>query len=500
MNENVFFNAMAKIDGDLIDRIPREKAAASGIAAPAAVAATASAAVLAAVLLSLAFSQKEPAAPTVVEATSGSAETGPASGPAAKETDIVGKTESETTAVNEETDRQTENETDPASEYSYEPETTEPVIPRTTEKTDAPTSTGHANTPGSDKAKDTEPVDPIPGDPVFTAEQIAELFKDTDQKTTNAYTTVFSPSADGLYYGNSAVPGTNSIAVYGISSPSAPATPEGAAAFGERYLDGVCSALGIEKPEYSIKKSTISSLPTEYEAEMTTEGAFLTFFESPTNDVFSIGSLWGSVDLNGFIVVPDPSNDDEAIKSSLEPLRMTLCGLFGVDLRDVSVDRSYNGNGLWSLAVQYYDAAANGVDFGVCQCSDSIMVRFSGNAGTFSSSNIIFRHFRFSPSEICASPSYEALVPLKEAERLLSLGYVFGGHCCPLCVAEQKFIDFEDYDSVRIEYKNGVPFYAFFKNIGRSNGGAVGEYAEALVPAVKVSGLPEYFEAQEAAH
>ena len=72
MNENVFFNAMAKIDGDLIDRIPREKAAPSGIAAPAAVAATASAAVLAAVLLSLAFSQKEPVAPTVVEAASGS--------------------------------------------------------------------------------------------------------------------------------------------------------------------------------------------------------------------------------------------------------------------------------------------------------------------------------------------------------------------------------------------------------------------------------------------
>ncbi|MBQ1503370.1 MAG: hypothetical protein IIZ35_05135, partial [Clostridia bacterium] len=124
MNENVFFNAMAKIDGDLIDRIPREKAAPSGIAAPAAVAATASAAVLAAVLLSLAFSQKEPAARTVVEAASGS-----------------------------------------------------------------------VSAPASEKAKDDEPTDPVPGAPVFTAEQIAELFKDTDMKSTNAYTTEYSPSS-----------------------------------------------------------------------------------------------------------------------------------------------------------------------------------------------------------------------------------------------------------------------------------------------------------------
>ncbi|MBQ6676884.1 MAG: hypothetical protein IJM71_02450 [Clostridia bacterium] len=429
MNENSFFNAMARIDGDLVDRVPREKTAPSSLAAPVAVAATASAAVLAAVLLSLAFSQKEPAARTVVEA-----------------------------------------------------------------------ATGSVSAPASEKAKDDEPTDPVPGAPVFTAEQIAELFKDTDMKSTNAYTTEYSPSSDGLNYGNSAVPATNSIAVYSISSPSVPATPEGAAAFGEKYLDGVCAALGIEKPEYEIEKSTISSLPTEYEAEIVTGGVFLIFYESPTNDVFSIGSLWDNVDINGLVAVPDPTKDDETIKRSLEPLRMTLCELFGVDLRDVSVGRSYDGNGLSSLTVQYYDAAANGVDFGVCRCSDNITVRFSGSAGTFSSSSIIFRHFRCTPAEICSSPSYEALIPLNEAERLLSLGYVFGGHCCPLCVAEQKFIDFEDYDSVRIEYENGVPFYAFFKYIGRSYGGAVGEYAKALVPAVKVSGLPEYFEAQEAAH
>ena len=109
MNENSFFNAMAKIDGALIDRVSREKTAPSCFAAPVAVAATASAAILAAVLLSLAFSQKEPAARTVVEAASGS-----------------------------------------------------------------------VSAPASEKAKDDEPTDPVPGAPVFTAEQIAELIKDTE--------------------------------------------------------------------------------------------------------------------------------------------------------------------------------------------------------------------------------------------------------------------------------------------------------------------------------
>ena len=75
---------------------------------------------------------------------------------------------------------------------------------------------------------------------------------------------------------------------------------------------------------------------------------------------------------------------------------------------------------------------------------------------------------------------------------MLYNGYVFGGHSCPLCMLAQDKIDFEGYDFVDIEYvfeysnKNetpsiGIPFYAFYKNIGTSeNGNTI--YAKTYVP------------------
>ena len=44
-----------------------------------------------------------------------------------------------------------------------------------------------------------------------------------------------------------------------------------------------------------------------------------------------------------------------------------------------------------------------------------------------------------------------------------------------------------------------IPFYAFYKNIGRSENGNL-IYAKTYVPAIEVSGYKEYFESQEANH
>ena len=101
-------------------------------------------------------------------------------------------------------------------------------------------------------------------------------------------------------------------------------------------------------------------------------------------------------------------------------------------------------------------------------------------------------------------------ISVSEAEALLYNGYVFGGHSCPLCMLAQDKIDFEGYDFVDIEYvfeysnKNGtpsigIPFYAFYKNIGTSeNGNTI--YAKTYVPAIEVSGYEEYFESQKGKH
>jgi hypothetical protein len=72
-------------------------------------------------------------------------------------------------------------------------------------------------------------------------------------------------------------------------------------------------------------------------------------------------------------------------------------------------------------------------------------------------------------------------------------------------MAAQPEVDFSEYTYVDIEYvsdKNGticVPFYAFYKYIGKSEHG-IDTYAKTYVPAVQVSGYDAYFEKQKDNH
>jgi len=97
------------------------------------------------------------------------------------------------------------------------------------------------------------------------------------------------------------------------------------------------------------------------------------------------------------------------------------------------------------------------------------------------------------------------MLTLEEAERLLEKGYVFGGHSCPICMANQPEVDFSDYTCVSIEYLAGldvdiyIPFYTFYKYIGETSAG-IGTYAKTYVPAVEIEGLEEYFKQQESRH
>lgn len=95
------------------------------------------------------------------------------------------------------------------------------------------------------------------------------------------------------------------------------------------------------------------------------------------------------------------------------------------------------------------------------------------------------------------------MLTLSEAEALLSKGYVFGGHGCTLCMANQPAVDFSDYDAVSLEYvaapdspgqksRLSLPFYAFYKYIGENEYG-IPTYAKTYVPAIEISGLEEYF-------
>ena len=63
-------------------------------------------------------------------------------------------------------------------------------------------------------------------------------------------------------------------------------------------------------------------------------------------------------------------------------------------------------------------------------------------------------------------------------------------------MSQQGLVDFHGYDHVGLYYFEGLPFYAFYKNIGKSkNGNTV--FARTLVAAIEVSGYNEYFESEK---
>ena len=86
-----------------------------------------------------------------------------------------------------------------------------------------------------------------------------------------------------------------------------------------------------------------------------------------------------------------------------------------------------------------------------------------------------------------------AHISLEEAEELLKKGYVFCGGC-PFCMAENDIVDFTDYDGVGLEHRGNIPFYTFYKSVGD------GAFAYTSVPAIRVSGLEEYFSTLHTKH
>lgn len=92
------------------------------------------------------------------------------------------------------------------------------------------------------------------------------------------------------------------------------------------------------------------------------------------------------------------------------------------------------------------------------------------------------------------------LLSLDEALEELEKGYIFLGHVCPVCISRNNPLDFSDYDGVEIVYRfdrlytYNIPYYAFYKQAEE------GVVAVTYVPAVKVSGMDEYFQQQESWH
>ncbi len=206
----------------------------------------------------------------------------------------------------------------------------------------------------------------------------------------------------------------------------------------------------------------------------------------------------------------DVRQSEAQILTSLEWVRDLLFDVFGrqFDSAEVNFYYSSNGNPVSEIEVRYF----NKTD--LPYVSDYIALYFSsfdrfgdnGDSGnTLDKCNI-----RYQEGRRAAADHYEAdmncrLLTLEEAEALLAKGYVFGGHSCSLCMAEQEAVSFDDYDTVGFEYVSdreagwAVPFYTFYKQIGQvDNGNLI--YAKTYVCAVEVADMEEYFRAQETDH
>ncbi len=349
-----------------------------------------------------------------------------------------------------------------------------------------------------------DPDSPDFKDPAFTAAEIGALFDEQklEGALTNAYVKIAVPSEDELKYRCMPVPQSDTVGIYKIHTENVNKAENDPFTM-EQFWNKVCAGLGVK---------------TDERGEWHGDDLYIRFSDNEHYfSTFSFGCYTGGVNkkltFDGIGITVDQTMSDEEMKDSLKPIRDKLCDTFNADLPDIYIERRYGEYGQYGcedLTVTFYNAKNSGVDINICGfCSDMIRINFTNREnydGAVVSRDVLTRaqvqyyHFHCEPEAICEHTGDARLISIEEAEELLYKGYVFGGHCCPLCMAQQEKISFENYDKVGIVYFKGVPFYAFFKNLhcDTQNGNAV--YARTLVAAVEISGYEEYFESQKEFH
>ena len=353
----------------------------------------------------------------------------------------------------------------------------------------------------------------------FSADRIAEMAgMDRSGLTdggTKSYTKIYVPDEESLNV--SPLPTDENITVYDFEEKKGKRSKDTLFAFSDALYPGICSALGVDAGTLEYFEHTGREERFNYLGRRARhEKYYVTFFLSSicqrtliTSDIE--GNPDRVISLNGEAISVDQRMTDVDMAASLQGVRKTLCELFGADLPDTAITRTYDGYseyGATWICVYFY----NGKDTpdGKLPEGDKLFDyicldfdNFKNYSDDIVSSDVVstvfieYYHYLSDCVEPCANVR---LLPLKEAEELLYGGYVFGMHACPLCMAAQPEVDFHGYDFVDLRYVNGVPFYVFFKKLNdtASNGNIV--FARTNVPAIEVSGLEEYFESQIGDH
>ena len=360
----------------------------------------------------------------------------------------------------------------------------------------------------------------------YSAKDIAKLFGATkyDGVATNAYKKIYVPDSKYLYLGN--MTEDEYLKLYQHTQIDKELNETELRDFIDAILPKLAESLDAPIPQYSIKEHNYSTGDNTLSVSVDIGSYYLSVSQYPQTSSLIFRKLKENrqIVLDGEIIQIDQRLSDEEILDSILSIKNKLFGIFGVSFSDAKVVRSfgsYTKHGAERVDIYFYNESAHELNSSQPRpVTDYIYIsfdNFSNYSGDIVSDSIltVSSVYYFKNRSDIGDTQYDVVanakrISISEAEALLYNGYVFGGHSCPLCMLAQDKIDFEGYDFVDIEYvfeygnKNGtpslgIPFYAFYKNIGTSeNGNTI--YAKTYVPAIEVSGYKEYFESQKDNH
>lgn len=348
---------------------------------------------------------------------------------------------------------------------------------------------------------------PVNEKKILTAKEIASIFSGYESAGTSSYATVYAPNKQHFTQGLPEY--TEYLTIYQMNNDVCDTNEKEFKRFTDDIIQSFADKMQVTVPEYKIQKNYKTSFSLGEYTCFVNQNAI-------TNSFWLFGRSKAAINLGGKVTVDQTKSDEDIIKS-LENVKKILFDVFNAKFSDVKVNRSYDNskNGVSRIDVLFYNAADSRFEgYTDFRYTDYICLSFqpvdhASYAPHFNCEDIYYQQYRCdTDSDFSTYINKIRQITLDEAEELLLKGYVFGGHSCPICMSEQKKVDFEDYDHVNVKYLSFsrqnefityVPFYAFYKEIGVAENGNI-EYAVTYVPAVEVSGYEEYFEKQKDNH
>lgn len=374
---------------------------------------------------------------------------------------------------------------------------------------------------GDQPAKSPPPSIPTWDDARLSAEEVSKLFEFNDNAAaTNAYTEVFVPDAAHLRIGE--LPEEEFIGVYRYTNEGDVPKEKEVRSFVDGFLPRLTVSLDATILEYEVRKIEHTEA-LNVDVRMDPYVVWAWQYEGYCYTSVTNLSWSHRIVLDGETVQIDQRLPDDEILTSLQTVKEKLFAIFGASFFDAKIVRRYgpySEYGAEQICVYFYDKGAHPLNSTQDEpVSDYICLDFDNfensaednvSKGVLTDVSVRYKKNRKAITEECACTANARRISLEEAEALLYKGYVFGGHVCPLCMAEQDKVSFEDYDFVDVEYvfgwdltaakpTMGLPFYAFYKEVKTSENGNH-MYAKAYVPAIEVSGWDECFEKQTNEH